>query len=130
MGCEVSVLGVDKSATFVTFIPTSDGWGTLYYQNVFGAVCNCATKIEKDWGFKLLLRRVEDMTEEEKREFEQHMKWYRFTVDDFLNDLEVCETLHNYKTAATTINYLRSIHIDCDNLLSTEWAEHKTTTEQ
>lgn len=62
--------------------------------------------------YKLLLRKVEDMTDAENEIYEE------------LRDSS------NYNPSpldhVAAINYLRSIHIDCDNLLSTEWAELKT----
>jgi len=132
MGCEVSVLGVDKNATFIAFVPSSDGWGTLYFKNVFGAVCSSSTVIDKERGFKLLLRRVEDMTDEEYIEFIRVLQpkyvhhpsayfylKFRETGDLLLSTQGICNS-------SKQLSYLRSIGIDCDDLLSTEWAELKT----
>ena len=76
--------------------------------------------------YKLLLRRVEDMTKNERTQLEKHMDWYDFVVKDFIrNPNEFC-MIRNYTTASKLIRYLNRIGVDTDNLLSTEWAELKT----
>jgi hypothetical protein len=58
--------------------------------------------------FKLILRSIEDMTEEESKVFAKinivDNDYYK--IVDKVNDMSKC------------INYLRSIGVDCDNLIS------------
>lgn len=135
VGCEVSASGVDKNSTFIAFIPMSDGWGNLYYQNVFGSICNHTTRIYISFNFKLLLRRLEDMTEEEKKvlqsikDFNAEENRKAVAADTGAIWLTAYGDRDLIPQSSRIIRYLNSIGVDTDGLLGTEWAELKTTTE-
>ena len=92
-----------RSYHFIAWIPNdSNGeWGTLYTRDAFDNVCWHTTSI--NW-LKLILRKMEDMTEEENEKLD-------ITA-------EGCITIQGF-------NYLRSIGVDTDNLIEAGWAIHQ-----
>lgn len=84
----------------------------------------CADTVEayNDFGdFKLLLRRVDNMTEDEIKELAELVGESPIVFPGILN-----WPSWSISEATKMINYLRPISVDCDDLLSTEWAELKT----